>query len=204
MARGKQPSRRNSRRPRRQVRQRLRALAMRPIKVVPPADPPAISLTPETSARLRITVHRATTTEVDSWSYGTRSVPTVLAIGAKAKTADIAISNIAQCIRGLGSIKDDTNLELFVRKICAWGPIPTSSTKESLPRLIVDTGSPAAGLAVTDRCAPNHRSRMGITIPYTYWFDSNQKHILIQYAADVGGADLGVIDISVTWRLEPG
>lgn len=203
MARGKQPIRRNSRRPRRQVRQRLRALAMRPIKVAPPADPPAISLTPETSARLRITVQRATN-NVDTWDYGTRSRPTVFAVSKSAKTADIAISNIAQCIRGLGSIKDDTLLEFHVQKVCAWGPIPTPTTKESLPRLIVDTGSPAAGLAVTDRCAPNHRSRMGITIPYTYWFDSNQGHILIKYGADVDTTDLGVVDISVTWRLEPG
>lgn len=202
MARGKSASRRNSRRGGRQVRQRLRALAMRPIKVVPPADPPAISLTPETSARLRISVQRGTSS-FDSWSYGTRSKPTVLDIAIQAPIASIAISNIAQCIRGLGSIKDNTKLEFTVRKVCAWGPIPTSSTEEAMPRLVVDTGPPAAGLAVTDRCAPNHRSRMGITLPYTFWFDGDQSHVLIQYNAAVEGTNLGILDISASWRLEP-
>lgn len=202
MARGKSALRRNSRRGGRQVRQRLRALAMRPIKVVPPADPPAISLTPETSARLRISVQRGTG-KYDTWTYGTRSKPTVVDVAVDAPTASIAISNIAQCIRGLGSLKDDTKLELTVQKVCAWGPIPTPSTKEALPRLVVDTGPPAAGLAVTDRCAPNHRSRMGITLPYTFWFDGSQSHILAQYTADVDGTALGIVDISVTWRLEP-
>lgn len=202
MARGKPAARRNSRRGGRQIRQRLRALAMRPIKVVPPADPPAISLTPETSARLRISVQRGTSGN-DNWTYGTRSKPTVLDVAAKSPTASIAISNIAQCIRGLGSIKDDAALELTVKKVCAWGPIPTPSSKEALPRLVVDTGPPAAGLAVTDRCAPNHRSRMGISLPYTYWFDGANSHILAQYTADIDGTALGIVDISVTWRLEP-
>lgn len=202
MARGKSAFRRNSRRGGRQVRQRLRALAMRPVKVVPPADPPAISLTPETSARLRISVQRGTS-KVDTWTYGTRSKPTVLEVATNASTASIAISNIAQCIRGFGSIKDDTNLELTVQKVCAWGPIPTPTTKEALPRLVVDTGPPAAGLAVTDRCAPNHRSRMGISLPYTIWFDGTQSHVLAQYGADVDTTVLGIVDVSVTWRLEP-
>lgn len=203
MARGKPANRRNSRRNGRQVRQRLRALAMRPTKVVPPADPPAISLTPETSARLRISVQRGAKA-FDTWTYGTRSKPTVLEIAIQAPTASIAITNIAQCIRGLGSIKDNTKLEFTVRKVCAWGPIPTPSTTEAMPRLVVDTGPPAAGLAVTDRCAPNHRSRMGISLPYTYWFDGDQSHILIQYTAGVNNdTSLGIIDISVTWRLEP-
>lgn len=202
MARGRSQPRRTNRRPGRQVKQRLRALSMRPARVTPPADPPVINLTPEGSARLRLSVLRGTASDT-TWDYGSRASVATITIGPQIKSVSVAITNVAQCIRKFGSLERNTNLELCIKKVCAWGPVPTAAMVESLPRLVVDTGPPAAGLSISDRHAPNHRSRMGITLPFTHWFDGNNSHTVCVYQPDVDGDKLGIIDISVVWRLEP-
>lgn len=201
MAKGKSraPKRTGKRRGNVRLRQLHSAVALRPRRAGLPADPPVRSLTLEQSATIRI--HLELGAE-DKLSFpSTRLEPAILSAPKGRYTLNC--TQVISLIRFFGYLAGPQGIEFVIRKVAVWGPL-TTTTEESYPRLSVDVGGSSAALAVTDRQAPNHRSRCGVSIPYNVW-RATGSDILIAY--DDGSRDQrmrSVMDISLTWRISEG
>lgn len=107
----------------------------------------------------------------------------------------LSLSDITNLIIGFMGYKSDTTFEINVRKIALWGPI---SPTNDAPTLSVDVSDITGGLIVTDKAAPNHRARMAISSPFSIWLKPNTDNIAVAILPGTG--DLGVMDVSVSWR----
>lgn len=190
------PRRQNRQRSRLRIRQLDRAVTLQPRRVAVPADPPSRLMSLQQSAILRVDITIANAT--GSITPGGRSKASMWNVSGTGKAA-VTCSDIHSLIKAYGPYAHGVTFEFSVRKVAYWGPIPSPTTDESSPILVVDLGGSTAGIAVSDRQAPNHRARIGVTIPYYMWQSSSTDYIIgITPFASTGKA---ILDISVVWRI---
>lgn len=183
------------------LRQLNNAVALRPRKAGLPADPPIRSLTLEQSSTIRLHLQHGSKAELSVPS--TRLEPAILTAPKGHYT--LSCKQIIDLIVFFAHLKDAHGIEFVLRKAAVWGPLTTVTSAETYPRLSVDVGGSSAALTVTDRQAPNHRSRCGVSVPYNVW-RATGNDVLVAYSS--GAADnvsgICVLDVSVTWRISEG
>lgn len=181
------------------VNQLHNAIAMRPKRARIAADPPLRSMTLEQSAVIRLHCQGQGTKDSTLELPQDRYSPAILKLSAAKGYYELSANQILDLIKSFANLNSTTDLEFALRKISVWGPIPKPESEEAYPCLAADVGSSSAGLTVSDRSAPNHRSRCGITFPYTIWHPgSNIK--LLRYAPG-GEIRAAILDLSLVWRL---
>lgn len=205
MAKGKSKPRRPRRRPNPRIRQHDAALSMRPKRSSVPADPPVRSLTVEASGVIRL--HICGTYETDEGGFtkltipSTRLAPCLLKSLARSKAYDVSCSDIVALIRHFNSLVSSTQLEFALRKVSVWGPVPDLNVGETFPTLSVDLGGATAGLEVSDRQSGNHRSRVGVSFPYTIWHPVSNA-VIVRYMRGTDEVQKDhIMDLSVVWRI---
>lgn len=199
MAKGKPKPRKSGKKPQNvRVNQLHHAIAMRPKRARLVADPPLRSMTLEQSAVIRLHCYGQgsdTTLELPVNRY----VPATLKQTVGKGYYELSAIQILALIKSFANLESTTDLEFTLRKISVWGPIPSPGTDETYPCLAADVGSNSAGLTVSDRSAPNHRSRCGITFPYTVWHPGTSTKLL-RYAPG-GETRTHIMDLSLAWRI---
>lgn len=190
-----------------QIRKLQRAVSMRPVKAAIAADPPVRKLSLEGSGIIRChiiagTPHTNTGAANYNWDYGTRTkIPTVT-IQPDSQCC-LTTSDLLALVQAFTYMSGVAGLEVCVRKVSAWGPMTMPTDTESYPRLTVDVGGNSAGLIVSDRAAPDHRSRCAISLPYCVWLGSGDSASVISYLPGVARKSgiVGILDLSLCWRL---
>lgn len=197
----KRKAKRNNAKRRKTVRvnQLNAAVSLRPKRIQLVADPPQRSLTLEQSAVIRINCTGSSSQGGLTVSTD-RYVPSTLAAQSGKHFYQLTTSDLVRLVRGYAGLADNLTFEVAMKKVAVWGPLPVNLKTETVCCLAVDVGYHTSGLVVSDRCAPNHRSRCGITIPYVVWHTSGPT-IVVRY--DTGEGDTSTVhtmDLSITWR----
>lgn len=181
------------------VNQLNAAISLRPKRIQLAADPPQRSLTLEQSAVIRLNCTGSTSTGGLDVSKD-RYVPSTLHAKQGQNYFQLTTADIVKLVRGYAGLDSDLSFEVAIKKVAVWGPLPINLKSETICCLAVDVGYHTSGLVVSDRCAPNHRSRCGITIPYVVWHASDTT-IVVRYDTGEGSTStVHTMDLSLTWR----
>lgn len=201
---GKSGKRRNGRRsnkrsPKRGAARKLnQAVGMRLVRANVPADPPVRSLTHEHSSVVRVDCVVGTQTGITD--YGSISESAKAQIRVK-DGLSITYDDVRKLIIGYMGYATDTAFEINIRKISVWGSRRTTETTDYAPRLAVDLSDISGGTVVTDRGAPNARPKMAVSSPFHLWSKADNTAFMKFYPCDPAKeGQVGIIDLSVTWR----
>lgn len=174
------------------------AVGMRLMRANVPADPPVRSLTHEHSSVIRVDCEGGSRTGITD--FGSFSVAAKAHIKSK-DSLSVSFDDLRKLIIAHMGYQNDAAFEMNIRKISVWGSRRTAETTDYTPRLAVDLSDISGGVLITDRGAPNNRPRMGISSPFNLWFKASTNVFMKFYPEDPSSlGQVGVVDISVTWR----
>lgn len=213
MAKGNRQLRRRSRLPARRARsgryrrELHKAVNLRPTIVRLPADPPRTQLSHEYSAIIPINIQLDPATPSSGFdSFGNDFNAAIYKIKAVNTQIFMTPANLRDLVISFMGYASNIELEIRLNKVSAWGPTDLQVAVELAPVLTVDVSRISTSTTVTDRGTSTNRSRCGVSLPFSIWFDGSETYTIIWYYADTSqitvaeAKSMGVFHVSLSWR----